>query len=74
MTEVYVVTYFSGGEYCRCVCGLDCKRAATTLARTKSKESGHSSQVWKSKGFWDCGSFNDIESVSVAIYENGKRQ
>ena len=74
MVEVYVVTYFSGNECHRCVCGLDCKRAATTLARTKSKESGHYSQVWRSKGFWDNDTFHDVESVNVAIYENGKRR
>lgn len=74
MTEVYIVTYFSNNEHCRYVCNLDCKRDATTLAKTKSKESGRRSHVWKSKGFWNNGTFNDVESVNVAIYENGKKK
>ena len=74
MTEVYVVTYFSLGECCSCVCDIDNKRAASTLARTKSKQSGHYSQIWRSRGFWRDGNFVSVESTNVAIYENGKKR
>lgn len=73
MAEAYVVLYSSNGESQRCVCGIDCKRAAVNLAKSMSRrEHGHTS-VWKCTGVWDCGVFHDINSIHVCTYNDGKR-
>lgn len=73
MDKAYIVTYFSGDKYCRCVCSKDCRKEAVNLARSKSKLSKSRASVWKSYGFWNGEEFNSVDSVNLCIYENGHR-
>ena len=77
MIELYNVTYFDSEYSNECFSkqfALTNKRDATNFARSMSKQSGHRSSVYKSKGFYDqFGYFCSVDSRNIAMYENGKR-
>jgi hypothetical protein len=77
MIELYNVTYFESEYSDECFSkqfDLTSKRDATNFARSMSKQSGHRSSVYKSKGFYDqTGYFCSVDSKNIATYENGKR-